>query len=113
MTLQEILDWDDYSSWGEFDNGELLKEEDLENKLNEFRPGWGRNAMEWLRTGNIPPIILVEFEDEQENKQQVIGDGRGRVSLAVGLNMKQLPVIVMRESEDGQFCFEIEQGKIK
>lgn len=113
MTLEEILDWDDYSSWGEFDNGELLKEEDLEGRLDDFRPGWGRNAMEWLRTGNIPPIVLVRFEDEDGRKNVCIGDGRGRVSLAVGLNLRQLPVIVMRESKNGQFCFEIEQGRIK
>lgn len=90
--LSKILGFDDYSSWGEWRPGELegLSDEELRAELEHFRGrGWAHKAMEWLRDGSIPAIVVFNSKKYGE----AIGDGRGRTSLAVGLGMKKLPVI--------------------
>ncbi len=111
MSLKEILSWDDYSSWGEFDLGSLknLSKEELSEELNSFRPGYSTQALKWLEEGKIPPIVLVSTKDAGP----MVGDGRGRVNLAMGLALKSLPVIILTESDDGNVCFNFENGRIK
>jgi len=108
MNLKEILNWDDYSSWGEFDPGELkeIADEDFIGELNRFRPGWGDLVKTWK---DIPPIILVDTLEAGT----MIGDGRGRVSLAVGLGLDKLPVIILKESQTGNICFKFVNGIIQ
>lgn len=96
MPLREILDWDDYSSWGEWRSGDLrgLTEEELRAELRSFRgKTWAEIAIGWLVDNRIPAIILAEARDGTS----AIADGRGRVSLAVGLGIPSLPVIIVAE----------------
>lgn len=94
MPVQEILQWDDYSSWGGFKKGELvgLSKADLKAELDSYRAGYGNRALPWVENGKIPPVVLVD-----SIKGQAIGDGRGRTSLAVGLNLPALDVIVLKQ----------------
>ena len=96
LPLQEILTWDDYGSWGEWRLNDLrgLPPNELKSGLESFRgKRWARDALKWLVDG-MPAIILVEAS----NRCAAIADGRGRVSFAVGMGIKQLPVIVLRSS---------------
>jgi hypothetical protein len=107
MSLKEILQWDDYSGWGGFDPGELseLSKEDVIKELNQFRPGFGDTVKTWTK---IPPIILVDTLEAGK----MIGDGRGRVSFAVGVGIRKLPVIILKEDLAGDICFEFVNGII-
>lgn len=101
MSLKEITSWDDYSSWGNWNKGELseLDEPDLFEEISSFRgKDWALRSKHWIKD-EFPPIILIssEFGD-------FVGDGRGRVSLAVGLDLKYLPVIILNEDENGDLC---------
>lgn len=94
MPIGEILNWDDYSSWGGFQQGELvgMPQDELRAELNSYRQGWAERAMRWLEDGSIPPVVLVEAL-----RDRGIADGRGRVSLAVGMNIPELEVIVLKQ----------------
>ncbi len=108
MPLSEILKWDDYSSWGEFDFGEFknLSAEEQTSTLNSFRPGYGELVKSWKE---IPPIILVNML----NGDRCIGDGRGRVNYAMASGIKELPVIIISEKEnDGDISFKFVYGRI-
>lgn len=114
MSLSKILNWDDYNNWGEFDSGELLElsEDEFEHTLNNFRPGYYDLVKQWMTNPEkpmFPPIILVDTL----NVGKMIGDGRGRVSVAVGLNLKTLPFIIIKETEGEGDCFELKHGRIK
>lgn len=108
-SLEEILNWDDYGSWGDFRLGELkdLSEEELVQELNSFRPGFATQALQWIKSGKFPPIILVD----SKNAGTMIGDGRGRVNLAVGLDFNSFPVITLKEENNGNICFSFEEGR--
>jgi len=96
-TLEKILRHDDYSSWGGWAPGELrgLDEDELRAELQHFRgSGWARMAMEWIRDDSIPAIVIV---DSKKYRVTTIGDGRGRTSLAVGLGLKRLPVVLLTD----------------
>lgn len=102
MPLKNILDWDDYSSWGDFTTDELkdLEPKELLETLAHFRGSdWANKAITWL-SDSIPAIVLVEGKDSRGHTIRTIGDGRGRVNLAIGLGIKNLPVLILREKED-------------
>ena len=93
LPLRKILAYDDYTAWGGFAPGELvgLRRDALEDTLWSYRNDLAPLAFDWLRDGSIPAVVLVE-----SSHGRAVGDGRGRVSLAVGLNLPSLPVIVLR-----------------
>jgi hypothetical protein len=109
MPVDDILNWDDYGSWGDMEPGELysLNKKEIIDRLNQFRPGFGNVAINWLDPdavfignsdpGRIPPVVLVQSLDGS----RCIGDGRGRVNLAVGLGLSFLPVVTLKEIEAG------------
>jgi hypothetical protein len=100
--------WDDYSSWGEFEPGELLgmTDEEAFEALSSFRgPAWAAMAQGWMKNREIPPIVLVDGEDAR-----AVGDGRGRVNLAIGYNLPSLPAVVLTEDPAGELCFDFEKG---
>ena len=83
---------DDLSAWSEWSEGELLElsEEDRENEIAGFRgKNWFEIATKWLQD-EFPHIVIINTGNFYE-----ISDGRGRVSLAIGLGIKSLPAIVM------------------
>ena len=94
MPVAEILTWDDYSSWGQWEPGELLglSQAALRAELTGYRGSdWAQRALTWLREG-IPAVVLASTR-----AADAIADGRGRVSLALGYGIQRLPVIVLRE----------------
>lgn len=94
MSVKEILEWDDYGSWGQWSPNELktLSSEDLFEELRVFRGvRWAETALTWLQEG-FPAIVLVQLHDVA-----AVADGRGRLGLAVGLGVKKLPVIELVE----------------
>lgn len=103
MPLRSILRWDDYSAWGEFDKGQLkgLPPGKAEKELASFRGrAWASRAMKWLAEGKIPPIVVVDGF-----LAQCIGDGRGRVNLAMAFNLQDLDAIVLKQTEGQGHCF--------
>lgn len=93
--LREIDQWDDLGSWPEWSEGELedLEPEELRNELGSFRGWvWAQRALEWTER-SVPPIVLVELA----NGYREVGDGRSRVSLALGLGWKTIPAVVMTQ----------------
>ena len=95
LPLARVLSYGDYSAWGEWKHGELPREGDpteLFQALASFRgPGWAREALRWLQDG-IPAIVIVDSKYGTD-----IADGRGRTSLAVGLGLEELPVILLTD----------------
>lgn len=82
---------DDYSSWGAWDHGELagLGRDELRDEFRSFRgDAWARRALRWVETNRFPPVVI--FPEES-----LVGDGRGRISVAVGLDRHSLPVILL------------------
>lgn len=91
----ELRGWDDLSSWLDIEPGELvgLDDEQLTTALTHFRGAeWARRAMEWIRNDSIPAIVLIDLPTVQ-----CIGDGRGRVNLALGLNLPTIPAVIVTE----------------
>jgi len=91
----------DFSSWVEFDNGELVDMSESERfaALNKFRPGgFAHRAMSWISKGKVPPVILVELKDGYAD----IGDGRGRITVAIGMGWKKVPVIKIKQKPDNE-----------
>ena len=95
LPLSKILNYDDYGSWGEWSPGELrgMKGGALLGELTGFRGrAWAETAAGWVTTRgrtNIPAVVL--FDSSQHGT--AVADGRGRVSLAVGLSIPRLHVI--------------------
>lgn len=91
LTLSGVLDYDDYSSWGEFEKGELkdLSDKELLKVLTSYRgKNWAEKALTWIKEEKFSPIVIF-------SKLGIIGDGRGRVSIAVGMDWKKIPVIFL------------------
>lgn len=109
MTLREILRWDDYSSWGEFSKGELVgvSENDMYSAFTHYRgKAWAERALGWMHS-TIPPIVLVDGE-----KGRCVGDGRGRINVAVALDLSFLDVIILTEALEGQ-CFTFNEWTLR
>jgi hypothetical protein len=104
MPLKEILAEDDYSSWGDFNRGELAsdKPEDAYEALKGFRGAdWADRATTWIREGRVPPILVIRDTKRRRGCSSGIVDGRGRVNLAMAMDMPSLPVVLLQESDEG------------
>lgn len=102
MSLRAIegrADGDDFSSWLEIDPSDFegLSRADRIEELQGFRGvEWAKRVPGWLAKG-IPPVVLVEapvYEDGQ--LVTIVGDGRGRINMALALGIKRLPVVLLR-----------------
>lgn len=83
---------DDLSSWPEWENNYLtnLSDEELDKELSSFRGQWWKDlAKQWL-SDKFPYIVVINAGNFYE-----ISDGRGRVSVALGLGIKTLPAIIL------------------
>jgi hypothetical protein len=90
---------DDFSSWPEWSEGELqgLGEEELRGELEGFRgTGFADAVFEWLEMEEWPPIVVIKSPYFYE-----IADGRGRVSVAIGLGIDTLPATVLNVIDEG------------
>jgi len=105
MTLSEIAAYDDPSGWLEFDQNELVGAdmEQIWEAAASFRgEDWADLAVQWVATGNWPPVVVIEGE-----RISALGDGRGRFSLACALGLDGLPVVLLEQSEAGTLCAEV------
>jgi hypothetical protein len=107
MAVSKILKWDDSEGvWLEWEPRELANasDSDLRAAFGQYRGStWAHRALEWLTAG-IPAVVLVEGYPTRATRGgrarkavRIIGDGYGRLSMAVGLGIKHLPVVVLRE----------------
>jgi hypothetical protein len=115
MTLDEIAYYDDPPAWQEWDWKELA-DLDLDDVLGEaagFRgEEWAERAEEWIATGVFPPVVVVAGERAAGERLAwaTLGDGRGRYSLANGLGIAELPVILLEEDPAGTVCVEVREN---
>lgn len=95
LPMREAHNFDDVGAWAEWQEGELAeKDADTRRKmLTSFRgKDWAARALSWTpRT--MAPIVVVELRDGG----RVIGDGRGRVSYAIGMGWPALPAVFLKE----------------
>lgn len=94
MPLSEVLTYGDYSAWGEWRPGELLQLSPAERlqALVSFRgEEWATRALQWHKA-EIPAIVIIDSKYGSD-----IVDGRGRVCLAVGLAIPELPVVLLTD----------------
>jgi GNAT superfamily N-acetyltransferase len=100
VSLKELGIYDDLSSWPEWRHGDLkeLDEQDRVLELHSFRgAAWAKRAVQWTpRT--VPPIVVVTLR----NGDTAIGDGRGRVSYAIGMAWKSIPAVFLVERGAGE-----------
>jgi hypothetical protein len=90
MPITKLYNYDDVDSWKEWDAGELLElsEDELEKEVSGFR----ENAIDLIKNENIPPILIID-----DGKSTVVGDGRGRISIAIGMNWDKIPAIIAKK----------------
>lgn len=91
---KDLAKFDDLSSWAEFDEGEFvdLSKEEQWDELNSYRgSGFANAAMEWIDKGEVPTIVIVKTKEDT-----MIGDGRGRTSVALGARLK-VPAVILTE----------------
>ena len=94
VPVAELYNYDDIDSWAEWDDGELadLSPSELLDELSRYRnAAWAANAIRWYIHNDFPAVVVIE-----DDVYDGIGDGRGRISLAIGLGITQLPVIFMQ-----------------
>lgn len=93
LQLKDAYRFDDISAWAEWSKGELRHEENLLEALTSFRgAAWAVPALSW-EPSTMPPIVIVERADGFT----CIGDGRGRVSYALGMGWPALPAVFLKE----------------
>jgi len=94
LSVEELKNFDDIDAWLDLDKNdfsELTTKEKLE-QLKEFRgTKWAEMASVWIKTGRVPPIVIVSSTGGEE-----IGDGRGRVNLANVFDLK-IPTWQLKE----------------
>lgn len=92
LTLNQLSQYDDLSSWLETNPGDEL--DDWEN----FRgKKWQDMAIKWGK--DIPPVIVITAPDEGKLRTQ-IGDGRGRINYMVAMGIKTMPVFELEFKEE-------------
>ena len=95
VSIGDLADYDDLSSWVEFQSGELRRatEEERNHEILSFRnEDFLKRALVWIDSCMINPIIII-----QTNEFSCIADGRGRTNIAIGMGWKKVPVIFLRE----------------
>lgn len=95
VPIDDLWEYDDLSSWPEWQPRDLiyLDADERFDELVSFRgEAWAMRAARWTPV-NMPPIVLVETREGYA----AIGDGRGRVSYAIGMGFAKVPAVVLRE----------------
>lgn len=88
LKTNDFYAYDDYlSDWLRIDQGEL-NTPGGDVILNEYRGyNWANKAIRWIENDDIPPVIIVSAPDEEGKWYTAVGDGRGRINLANGLDI--------------------------
>ena len=94
MPVEDVWDFEDPDSWPEWSDGELegIDDNELEDDLVAFRgEDFARLAMGWIKKpSSMPPIVIVDIDGHM-----MLGDGRGRVSVAYGVGIEKVPAVVL------------------
>lgn len=102
MSIEDLDYYDDLSAWVEVDDDELkdATRQEVIDWAKGYRPGFGgtyefsHTAAQVFDTGEIPPIVIVDTPSGT-----TIGDGRGRVNLAIALGLEEIPAIILTWKE--------------
>jgi hypothetical protein len=90
VPIDELGNYDDLSSWGQWEHGELVDLDASERTaaLRSFRgSSWAARAIEWTPQ-TVPSIVVVTLSDGTT----AIADGRGRTNYAIGMAWETMPV---------------------
>ena len=109
--INELYEYEDINNWLETERGELVNvsNNDVRDYLGKLR---GSHAKKWPKE-KFSPIIIVDTPIFT-----CIGDGRGRVNFAIGMNYKYIPALMLKlkplyydkikmsrfELEDEEYC---------
>lgn len=90
LDYDDLQYYDDLSGWLEFSPGELRDMQDVGDEvykdLAHYRgEEFAKRALEWKQHG-FPPVVIITTPDEGGLQTQ-IGDGRGRVNVAVAFGL--------------------------
>jgi len=91
--IKKLYQFDDIDAWVEWQPGELINDADARREIGTFRD----EAPKWIKNKKIPlssPIIVVNSKEGT-----VIGDGRGRVSVSIGMGWKTIPTIIAKQTK--------------
>jgi len=91
--VSSLYDYDDIDAWSEWYPGELTESSkaDIRRELKSFRT----MAPTWLKRGKITaPIIVIDSDHGS-----VIGDGRGRVSVSIGMGWDRIPTVIAKSKK--------------
>ncbi len=93
IDTDQLAAYDDWYGWLETDRGELLEmnRADQEAWARSYR---GAHLVDYL-DGDVPAIVVFDTEEAYG-----VGDGRGRANLAVGLDLPQVPVLLVHDATD-------------
>ena len=103
VTIDDVYDYDDVSAWLDAEPGELVgaSRDEVLDWAQAFRPSdiryeafdydFPQTAAEVFDTGVFPAIVLVDVP----GVVKTLGDGRGRVNLAVAMGVDELPAVIL------------------
>lgn len=90
VRIDDLYEYDDIDAWAEFDDGELA-ELDRDEACAEVENLRGTHLCKWMDQGTVPPIVVVDHPEYAG-----IGDGRGRVTMAIGMGWDKIPAVFLR-----------------
>ena len=95
ILIKDLYWWDDIDAWAEWSEKELseLDDEELYSELYSFRgSSFALRALDWIQNKSFPEIVIVEGVDSEGTPTVAIGDGRGRISVALGFFGEDFPL---------------------
>jgi len=96
IRVADLQQYDDVAAWQEWGRGDLVNLTNAERaaELRSFRgSSFAQMAERWIAGEEPAPIVIVETKDGT-----VIGDGRGRTSVAIGMDWPTINAVFLREA---------------
>lgn len=96
LPLKRLYEFDDIGAWAEWAPGELkaMRARERHEALVHYRGEDFAVLAETWTEKTVPPVAIVIFPPDSDLASGV-GDGRGRISVAIGMGWKTMPVVFL------------------